>query len=63
MVKESIVLGHHIAEKGIEVDQTKVDVIERLPPPISVKCVRSFLGQEGFYRTLIKDFSKNLHLL
>ena len=32
MVKEGIVLGHRILEKGIEVDRVKVEVIERLPP-------------------------------
>ena len=32
MVKEGIVLGHHISEKGIKVDRSKVEVIERLPP-------------------------------
>ena len=31
MVKEGIVLGHRISEKGIEVDRAKVEVIERLP--------------------------------
>ena len=44
MVKEGIVLGHRISEKVIEVDRANVEVIERLPPPISVKGVRSFLG-------------------
>ena len=37
MVKDGIVLGHRISEKGIEVDRAKVEVIERLSPPISVK--------------------------
>ncbi|XP_031270500.1 uncharacterized protein LOC116128868 [Pistacia vera] len=44
MVQEGIVLGHKIYQKGIEVDRAKVEVIEKLPPPTSVKAVRSFLG-------------------
>ncbi|MCQ8086687.1 hypothetical protein NP254_23805, partial [Salmonella enterica] len=63
MVKEGIVLGHRISEKGIEVDRAKVEVIEKLPPPISVKGVRSFLGHAGFYRRFIKNFSKIAHPL
>ncbi|KAG9450307.1 hypothetical protein H6P81_010272 [Aristolochia fimbriata] len=58
MVKEGIVLGHKISEKGIEVDRAKVEVIEKLPPPTNIKGIRSFLGQAGFSRRFIKDFSK-----
>ena len=54
MVKEGIVLCHRISENGIEVDRAKVEVIERLPPPISVKGVRSFLGHACFYQRFIK---------
>lgn len=39
MVKEGTLLGHHISKKRIEVDLGKVEVIERLPPPISFKGV------------------------
>ncbi|XP_059306306.1 uncharacterized protein LOC132057710 [Lycium ferocissimum] len=37
MMKKGIVLRHKISETGIEVDQAKIDVISKLPPPISAK--------------------------
>ncbi|KAL4272977.1 hypothetical protein GQ457_13G016720 [Hibiscus cannabinus] len=58
MVDQGIVLGHKIYSKGIEVDKAKLDVISKLPPPNSVKGVRSFLGHAGFYRRFIQNFSK-----
>ena len=58
MVQEGIVLGHRISKKGIEVDKAKIEVIEKLPPPNSVKGIQIFLGHAGFYRRFIKDFPK-----
>ena len=58
MVREGIVLGHKISQAGMEVDIAKVDTISKLPPPTSVKSIRSFLGHVGFYRRFIKHFSK-----
>jgi len=57
MVREGIVLGHLVSERGIGVDKAKIEVIEHLPPPINVKRIRSFLGHGGLYRRFIKDFS------
>ncbi|RVW12126.1 Retrovirus-related Pol polyprotein from transposon opus [Vitis vinifera] len=58
MVRQGIVLGHIISEKGIEVDKAKVELIVKLPSPTTVKGVRQFLGHVGSYRRFIQDFSK-----
>ena len=39
-------------------DRAKIEVIEKLPPPVNVKGICSFLGHAGFYRRFIKDFSQ-----
>ena len=58
MVKEGIVLRHRISKRGIEVHKAKIETIEKLPPPSSVKGIRSFLGHTRFYKRFVKDFSK-----
>ena len=45
----------HIVE-WVRVDRAKIEVFERLPLPISLEGVRSFLGHVDFYRRFIKDF-------
>nr|XP_009610619.1 uncharacterized protein LOC104104279 [Nicotiana tomentosiformis] len=57
MVKEGIVMGYKVTAHGIEVDRAMIDVIARLPPPTSVKSIKSFLGHAGFYRRFIKNLS------
>jgi hypothetical protein len=58
IVRDGIVLGHKILEKGIEVDKVKIVVIEQLPLPTNVKGIHSFLGHVGFYRRFIQNFSQ-----
>ena len=36
-VHEGIVLGHLVSERGIEVDKAKIEVIEQLPPPVTLR--------------------------
>ncbi|RDX85322.1 Retrovirus-related Pol polyprotein, partial [Mucuna pruriens] len=49
---------YNALSRGIEVDKAKVDVITSLPNPTSVRDVRSFLRQAGFYRRFIRNFSR-----
>ena len=49
-------MGHKVSNIGIEVDKAKIEVTDKLPPPTSIKGIRSFLGHSGFYRRFIKDF-------
>ncbi|RVW68342.1 Retrovirus-related Pol polyprotein from transposon 17.6 [Vitis vinifera] len=58
MVRQGIVLGHIISEKGIEVDKAKVELIAKLPSPTTVKGVRQFLGHAGFYRRCQNSFDQ-----
>ena len=51
-------MGHVVLSRGIEVDKAKVDTIQSLRYPISVREVCFFLGHAGFYCRFIKDFSK-----
>ena len=58
MVEYGVVLRHVVFTKGIEVDKAKVDIIQSLPFPQTIREVISFLGHFEFYWRVIKDFSK-----
>ena len=58
MVREGVVHGHLVSSKGLEVDKAKIEVIQNLPLPTTLRDLRSFLGHVGFYRKFIRDFAK-----
>lgn len=47
-----------MSKRGIEVDRAKIEIIENLQPPKTIREIQSFLGHASFYRCFIKDFSK-----
>nr|XP_009758085.1 PREDICTED: uncharacterized protein LOC104210812 [Nicotiana sylvestris] len=47
MVREGIILGHKVSKSGLQMDKAKVEAIEKLPPPISVKGIRTFEELKG----------------
>ncbi|WVZ03900.1 hypothetical protein V8G54_024706 [Vigna mungo] len=56
MVTEGIILGHKISAREIEVDKAKVEVIEKLPPPMNVKGIRNFSKiAKSLSHLLVKD--------
>ncbi|XP_050238324.1 uncharacterized protein LOC126687812 [Mercurialis annua] len=58
MVEEEIVLGHKISKDDIEVDRAKTEIIEKLPPPTTVKGVKgsAYLGPNYFMTRLDYSF-------
>ena len=54
MVREGIVLGHLVSSKGLEVDKAKVEVIQDLALPTSIRELRSFLGMSVFIVALFR---------
>ena len=58
MVREGVVLVHLISGKGLEVDKAKIEVIQNLLLPATLRDLHSFLWHVGFYQRFIRDFAK-----
>ena len=57
-MSEGVVLGHFISSQGIQVDPSKIQVIQNLPIPKTQTDVKFFLGHARYYRRFIKKISK-----
>ena len=47
-----------ILVKGVYVDPQKIEKIVNWKPPTNVTEIQSFLGLAGYYRKVVKGFSK-----
>jgi hypothetical protein len=53
-----VLLGHIVCKKGLLVDPSKITIIVDLPPPTSVKQLRTTLGHTGYYKKIIKGYAQ-----
>ena len=56
MMRKGVVLGKFISANGIQVDPSKIRLIENIPTPRTQKEVRRFLGHAGYYGRFIEKF-------
>jgi hypothetical protein len=56
-------LGHIVTDQGIMPDPSKVDAINRIPMPVNVSKLQTFLGVTGYYRKFIKEYAKIANIL
>jgi hypothetical protein len=63
MVRDGIVLGQKISEKGIDLDDFKITTTKGLLHSQDVKGARNFSGHASFYRLFVENFDKVSALL
>ena len=51
-------LGHVVSAEGIEAEGSKLISMRDFPSPLTVRDVRAFLGLTGYYRKMVRDYSK-----
>lgn len=57
-VIEGKLLGHLVGKNGVRIDPKRVEAIEKIQKPKSVKRIQSFFGQINFLRRFVTNFAK-----
>jgi hypothetical protein len=52
------ILGHEISESGVQLDRERLEAIEKIEIPATLKRLHSFLGLVSYCRKFIKDLAK-----
>ena len=60
MVQEGVLLEHLFLSKWLEVNKAKIEVIQNLSLPTTLRDLWSFLKHDGFYRRFILRLSLSL---
>jgi hypothetical protein len=53
-----VLLEHIVCNQGLLVDPSKISIIVDLPPPTSVRQLRTALGHIGYYKKFIKGYAQ-----
>jgi hypothetical protein len=57
-VTEGKLLGHIISKDGVKLDPEIIEVISKVPLPVSKKALQSFLGQTNFVHRFIPNYAE-----
>jgi hypothetical protein len=52
-------LGHIVGKDGVHVDPEKIEAMNDLPRPKTLKMLRGFIGLIGYYRKSVQNYEKN----
>lgn len=58
VVTEGKLLGHIVSQEGIRIDPERVEAIDKILVPKTVKAIQSFFGQINFLKRFVSNFAE-----